>query len=313
MSNHDDRPPTLATHLGDRGVIRVAGPDALKLLDGLVTNDLERLSQGLVIHAGLLAPQGKILFAMFLYGDGDDILIDVPRQLVGELIKRLTLYRLRAKVTFEDISDRVGIAAVWGEPIEVPAGVLGGADPRSTGLGARYVLPLGRIGELPGEHVDVAVYDDHRIALGIGNDDRDYARTDTFPHEANFDLTSSVDFKKGCFVGQEVVSRMQHKTVVRKRVVKVSALAEDRRLQPGTNLYASGIPAPVGEIGSVSNDGRSALAFVKLDRVSDTLDKGGAITAGEGADAAAIEVDGAALQRYRAAVVARAAREERNA
>ena len=257
--------------LAERGVVRASGPNTIKLLDGILTNDLERLARQPVIHAGLLSPQGKILFAVFLAADGDGVLIDVRRAAVTDLVKRLELYRLRAKVAFEDVSERIMVAALWGGEPELPAGVLGGADPRATGLGQRLFLPPQRQVEIAARVVDATAYDDRRIAAGVADEERDYAVGDTFPHEANFDLTGCVDFSKGCFVGQEVVSRMQHKTVVRKRVVGITVPTGAARLRAGADLSVTGVPATVGRVGSVSRDGLAGLAFVKLDRIAEAL------------------------------------------
>lgn len=291
--------------LADRGVVRASGPDTLSLLDGVLTNDIDRLKSGSAIHAALLTPQGKILVPMFVVADDDGVLIDVRGDAVADLIKRLTLYRLRAKVTFEDVSDRVTVAALWdGEP-EVPAGVIAYRDPRSDAMGHRLLFPTERLAEIPADIVDVAAYHDRRIDRGVAEDGIDFPIGDTYPHEANFDHTASVDFKKGCFVGQEVVSRMQHKTVVKKRVVRVTAPIGAAHLRAGVGVHVTGVPVPVGLISSVSRDGLAGLAMVKLDRVVDSLAKGGTVTAGSGPDATEVTIDEAPLGRYRAAVAVR--------
>ena len=233
------------TVLEDRGVIAVTGADAATLLDGLVTNSLARLGDGGAIHTGLLSPQDKILFDFFLFRTADGFLIDVARDAVADFIKRLTFYRLRADITFTDRSDSLVVAALWPEGASVPGGVIAAPDPRGAALGLRLILPSARIAEIPAESTNREAYDAHRIALGIPDAGRDYELADAFPHEALYDQLGSVDFKKGCFIGQEVVSRMQHRGTARKRTVRVRTSAP---VAPGTAITAgeAGTPLTAG-------------------------------------------------------------------
>ena len=233
------------TVLEDRGVIAVTGADAATLLDGLVTNSLARLGDGGAIHTGLLSPQGKILFDFFLFRTADGFLIDVARDAVADFIKRLTFYRLRADVTFTDRSDSLVVAALWPEGASVPGGVIAAPDPRGPALGLRLILPSARIAEIPAESADRKAYDAHRIALGIPDAGRDYELADAFPHEALYDQLGSVDFKKGCFIGQEVVSRMQHRGTARKRAVRVRI---SEPVDPGTEVARVVEEAGAGDI-----------------------------------------------------------------
>lgn len=266
---------TKLAHLKRRSVIRVSGPEAAKLLDGLITNSLDRLDTQPAIHTGLLSPQGKILFDFFVTRAGDDLLIDTTAGHTADLITRLTFYRLRAEVTFEDLSDQLIVVAAWhSDQPSVPGGVIAVPDPRHAALGHRLILPHERLAELPGEHTDEAAYDAHRIQVGVPEAGADYALGDTFPHEALYDQLHSVDFAKGCFVGQEVVSRMQHRGTARKRIVPVEGqapLAATAEVIAGT--------ATIGSLGSVSAN--RGLALLRLDRANEAKAKGEQIVAGD--------------------------------
>ena len=251
-------------HLENRGVIRISGADTVKLLDGIVTNNLARLDDHPAIHSGLLSPQGKIQFDFFLVREGEDLLLETARSQIKSLIQRLTLYRLRADVTFEDQSDQLAVAVSWGGNVNIPGGVLAYSDPRNADLGLRLILPTERLAEMPAEHTSESEYHAHRIAIGVPEAELDYALGDTFPHEALYDQLASVDFKKGCYIGQEVVSRMQHRGTARKRIVPVSA---SEPLVAGMEVTAG--DAAIGTIGSVAND--QGLALLRLDRLDTPL------------------------------------------
>jgi tRNA-modifying protein YgfZ len=280
--------------LSDRGIVRATGPDAGRLLDGLITNDIALLGPHAAIHAGLLSPQGKILFAFFVVKAGDEFLLDVARDKAADLAKRLTFYKLRADAAFIDVSGEMIVAARWSSIAPpAPRGIIAFADPRHAALGERLILPTARLPELGAVSADAGAYHAHRIACGVPEEGRDYLLGDTFPHEADFDLLHGASFTKGCYVGQEVVSRMQNKTVVRKRVVKIAGVG----LASGTEIkHGEGV---IGTVGSVA--GGHALALVRLDRAAEAADKGQQLTvAGH-----PITVDATALDRYRASVKAR--------
>ncbi len=267
--------PTSLARLSDRGLVRLAGPDARKLLNGLVTNDLDKLDAQPAIHAGLLTPQGKILFDFIVVTAGGDVLLlDVARASVEALIKRLTMYKLRAAVTIEAAPADLVVGALWGDAVRVPAGVIAYPDPRLASLGQRFVAPAGRVGEIPAVPSDEAAYHAHRIALGVPEGGLDYAFADTFPHEALFDQLAGVDFEKGCYVGQEVVSRMEHRGTARNRIVPVQAASN----LTGAAAVSAG-EASLGHIGSVA--GHAGLALIRLDRAHEAAQKGQPIMAGE--------------------------------
>jgi len=263
-----------ATRLSDRGVLRVRGADARKFLQGVITNNLDKAKEGAAVHTGLLSPQGKILFDFFVVPHGGDILIEAAKDTLAELAKRLGFYRLRAQVEIAETPE-YDVAAVWDGTPTLPEEAIAFADPRLQALGMRVLLPIGAaIRRLACAEASEDVYHARRIMLGVPEGGRDYALGDTFPHEALFDQLNGVDFKKGCFVGQEVVSRMEHRGTTRKRVVPVEG---NGPLLSGTEVKAGDLP--LGTIGSVA--GTRGLALLRLDRAADAASKGTALTAGD--------------------------------
>jgi folate-binding protein YgfZ len=260
--------------LPERSTVAVEGPDAHKFLQDLITNDLDLLKSQSAVHAGLLSPQGKILFEFIVVQTERGFVLDTVRARAKDLVKRLTLYKLRAKIEISDRSEDQDVYAAWGEGAEQVA--QGYADPRLAGLGVRIVRPKDAA---IAETEDVAAYEAHRIALGVPEADKDYVLGDTFPHEACFDILHGVAFDKGCFVGQEVVSRVQHRGTARKRFVIVEGNAA---LPPAkTEVTAGEEPARavIGVMGS--SVGTSGLALVRIDRAAEMLAKGQKIVAGD--------------------------------
>jgi folate-binding protein YgfZ len=273
--------------LPDRGVVRVTGEDAEKLLQGVITNEMDLLSAQPAIHAALLTPQGKILFEFFVVKAGEGAyLLETGRDQAAGLAKRLGMYKLRAKVTIEDASNAYRVLALWGtapqSPRETPPGETTGTvsfpDPRRPALGLR-ILAESRFADdvaSASNGVDATAedYHAHRIVLGVPEGGKDYVLGDTFPHEADMDRLGGVSFTKGCFVGQEVVSRMQHRARVRKRVVPVDA-AGPGELKAGADIAVGA--AVIGKVGSVA--GQRALAMLRLDRAAEAKAKGQPLTA----------------------------------
>lgn len=244
--------------LEDRGVVDVEGEDARALLQRLVTSDVMALRPGEARYAALLSPQGKIV-ADFLIMDastegGPDLFrLDCPLALAPDLARRLSMYRLRAKVAIADRSRDIGIVAHW------PAG-RGVRDPRHADLGYREVV------ERAACRVDPEAlrgYDALRIALGVPDGGRDYAYGDAFPHDANLDRLGGVDFEKGCYVGQEVVSRVHHRGTARRRIVPVSF--SGAAPAPGSDITVGEIA--IGTMGSSA--GHLGLASVRTDRAAE--------------------------------------------
>jgi tRNA-modifying protein YgfZ len=259
-------------HLSERGVVRVAGEEARKFLDGLVTCDLDRVAPGSPRFGALLTPQGKILFDFILWQapDGDGFLLDVLRAYAPDLAKRLTFYKLRARVANEDRSEDFAIVAGWDDALP-PAEALAASDPRLPALGWRAILP--RQAEAAGASAED--YHAHRIALGVPEGGKDFLFNDAFPHEALMDQLHGVDFDKGCYVGQEVVSRMQHRGTARSRIVPLVYL-EGFVAEAGVEVTAG--ERLIGKTGTAAN-GRG-LALVRLDRAAEAIAAGESIRVG---------------------------------
>lgn len=265
-----------AALLPDRGVVKVGGEDARRFLNGLATNDIGAVAPGAPRYAALLTPQGKIIvdfIAVDAAGDGDggDILLDCPRALAGVLADKLKFYKLRAKVTVENLSEALSVMAAWDSAGESKAGI-SYPDPRLPALGWRVMLPPQSANEtaadLEAKLVDGEIYDAHRIALGVPQGGVDFVYGDAFPHEADLDQLGGVDFHKGCYVGQEVVSRVEHRNSARRRVVPIAYDGP----APEAGLPVSAGEKEVGTLGSTAN-GRG-LALMRLDRVADALAAG---------------------------------------
>lgn len=269
--------------LEDRGVVSVSGADAEKLLAGLVTNDMGELAEAPGLYAALLMPQGKILFDFLIVRARDGFLLDTARDRAGDLARRLAMYKLRADVAIRDASGEFVVAAAWGNGQPVPEAVADGAhvfaDPRLPALGWRAIVGAGAaagvLASFGGARVAAEAYHAHRIGLGVPEGARDFLFGDTFPHEALMDQLHGVSFTKGCFVGQEVVARMQHRTRVRKRVVPVVGDAE---LPAGSPPVLLGT-VEIGRLGSVA--GTRGLALLRLDRAAEARRDGVALTAGD--------------------------------
>jgi folate-binding protein YgfZ len=270
-----------AAFLTDRGVVKVTGEDARNFLNGLVTTDTDKLKPGLGRFGALLTPQGKIVVDFLITeapaGHGGGFLIDCPRALAQGLADKLKFYKLRAKVTVENLTDDLGVLAAWdGVPAAQPD--LAFADPRDERLGVRILIPADlkeKLASLIGaELVDAADYEAHRIANGVPRGGLDFMYGDAFPHETNMDRLAGVDFDKGCYVGQEVVSRMQHRGTARTRSVKV--LIDGPSPEVGVSVLAG--DKPVGTMGSTARG--AGIALVRTDRVADALAAGLSLTAG---------------------------------
>ena len=264
-----------AAFLPDRGVVKVSGEAARDFLNGLVTTDVTLLRPGLGGFGALLTPQGKIVVDFLITeapsGHGGGFLIDCPRALTQALADKLGFYKLRAKVGIENLSDSLGVLAAWDGDFAVKPD-LAFADPRNAALGWRILVPAElaqKAADLIGaDLVDSAAYDAHRIAAGVPRGGLDFTYGDAFPHETNMDRLHGVDFEKGCYVGQEVVSRMQHRGTARTRTVRV--VLEDFSPEPGTTVLAG--DKAIGTMGSAA--GHNGLALIRIDRAADALAAG---------------------------------------
>jgi folate-binding protein YgfZ len=266
-----------SVHLADRGVVRVSGEDAKSFLDNLITCDLDRVSAHNARFGALLTPQGKILFDFLVFQAPEEIggayYLDVLKVFAPDLAKRLGFYKLRAKVAIEDLSDSLALVAGWDAPRPDDEAGLVVDDPRLPDLGWRAIVAAQDAAEFARDPAEA--YHAHRITLGVPEGGRDFLFGDAFPHEALMDQLNGVDFDKGCYVGQEVVSRMQHRGTARTRIVPA--------------IYEGGFAADVGvevtagekALGKTGTgaEGRG-LVMIRLDRADDALKAGETIRAG---------------------------------
>jgi len=272
-----------AALLPERGVVKVVGEDARKFLNGLLTADITKVTPQHAAYAALLTPQGKIMVDMIIAEapsqDGGGFFLDGPSALCPSLVERLNFYKLRAKVICEDLSEVLGVMAVWDGAGESEYGLCY-ADPRLPGLGMRCMLPphlaSDAAADLAATLTDADDYEAHRITLGAPRGGLDFYYNDAFPHEADMDQLNGIDFDKGCYVGQEVVSRVEHRGTARKRVVPVAF--EDFAAEAGVVVKAG--DTDIGLMGTSVRGGGRGLAMLRLDRVGDALAAGTPLMSG---------------------------------
>lgn len=252
--------------LPDRAVFAISGEDARDFLQGLITNDIDLLAPDRAIYAALLTPQGKFLHDFFLVDTGKTLLLDCLADGAADLFKRLRMYRLRAKVDITEVSTDWAVLALL--PGDTNTGTAGSAeswkggivfaDPRHAGLGARAILPAETdLADLNLTEAILADYEQQRLSLGVPGQ-MDLIFEKSMPLENGFDELNGVSFTKGCFVGQEVTTRMKHRNLVKKRLFPVTL---DDTVAPGTPVKCGDVAA--GEIHSVHD--RTALALLRLD------------------------------------------------
>jgi folate-binding protein YgfZ len=257
---------TRVATLDGRALLRIGGSDAESFLQGLVTCDVAGMGPGDARFGALLSPQGKILFDFFLVRGPESFLVDVAQSMRDDLLRRLAIYKLRAKVEIEPFDPRTGVHASWDGEAPLVDGIAV-VDPRVAAMGHRLYCrkpPTGEAGD----------YEAHRIDVGLPAGGRDFAYGDAFPHEALMDQFGGISFSKGCFVGQEVVSRVQHRGTARSRIVKVAG--NSQLPPPSTPVLAGG--KACGQLGSCA--GTVGLALVRLDRAAEAMAKGTGLHAG---------------------------------
>ena len=279
--------------LEDRGVVSVDGPEAGPFLQGLISNDIERVTEARSIYAALLTPQGKFLHDFFVLRRGSGYLLDCEGPRTGDLGRRLMAYRLRADVALADATEDYRVVALFGDQdggsaLGAPPGEGSVArleagwimrDPRDVALGLRAVLPrnvdpafLEQAGFAPGSLAD---YERHRIVYGAPDGSRDMEVGRATLMECGFEALNGVDFEKGCYVGQELTARTKHRGLLRRRLARV---ALDGPLPPaGTPILAG--EREVGEIRSGLDD--TALAVLRLERIAAATEAGTPLIAGE--------------------------------
>ena len=249
--------------LPNRSLIRVSGAEAEHFLHNLVTADIEGLKPGELSAGALLTPQGKVLFDFLVSRDGEGFVLDVRSDAAADFSKRLRFYRLRAKVEI-DVQEQALAAVFWQADSSAETGL------RDQRFGKENAVFRSHGNEADG---DEKAYTLLRIEWGIAEGGSDYAFGDAFPHDVNLDQTGGVSFAKGCYVGQEVVSRMQHRGTARRRVLIASGT---EALATGAEVTAGG--RVIGALGSALE--KAALALVRIDKAKDAMDAGAEIFAG---------------------------------
>jgi folate-binding protein YgfZ len=278
-----------AAILEHRGALSVAGPDARPFLQGLISNDVTKVTPARAVHAGLLTAQGRYLHDFIVAAHGDGLLLETERARLGDLRKRLTIYKLRSKVTIEPADD-LAVAVLWpaaaaahvGLPAEPGAAAPrdGGVvlvDPRLAALGVRALVPAARLdAALAGiARGDGADYDRHRLALGVPDGSRDLVSEKSLLLENGFDELNGVDWQKGCYVGQELTARTKYRGLVKKRLLPVAI--DGPAPAPGTPITLGAREA--GEMRSAA-DG-IGLALLRLEMVDAAALEGEALAAGD--------------------------------
>jgi len=245
--------PTDAILLKNRAVLTLSGPDRKDFIQGLITNDVEKISENSGIYAGLLTPQGKYLHDFFILEHDETLYLDCERDRLPDLFRRLMMYKLRADVHSADCPDEYIILAIPSRPVTAEIFT---ADPRHAQMGYRALIPAGQdISRYQNE----TPYDDLRLTLGLPDGSRDFDVDRTLILEGNMAELNGVDFDKGCYVGQEVTARMKHRAVLKKRLlpVQVAGPLPDR----GTDIINEA-GQKIGDIRSGHNN--MAMGYFRL-------------------------------------------------
>lgn len=267
------------TALAHRGVLRLSGPDVRSFLQGVISNDVEKATEEQAIWAAFLTPQGKYLHDFFLVAKGDDLLLEGERARLSDLVKRLKIYKLRAKAEIEGPLEDVVVAVVHGEsslealglpPRPGAAKAIDGGvvfvDPRLAEAGARLLMPANemdsiceRLGLASG---DEATYEQRRIALGLPDGSRDMQVDKAILLECGFDELGGVDWDKGCYMGQELTARTKYRGLIKKRLLPLTF--EGEAPAPGAKVMIG--EKEIGDLRSTA--GNLGIALVRLEHVT---------------------------------------------
>jgi folate-binding protein YgfZ len=267
------------TLLPHRGVIAVGGEDRASFLQGLISNDTSKVAPGQAIWAALLTPQGRFLNDMFVAdGDNGTLLLETERERAPALARKLTLYKLRSKVTVEDRGAAMEVAVAFGPAVEkhVPLdGATAFVDPRLPALGVRVLAPVGQAAALlvarGAARADLEAYEKLRLSLGVPDGSRDLLPEKALLLESGFDELNGVDWSKGCYMGQELTARTKYRGLVRKRLFPV-------KVDGPLPAFGAPIERDGQEVGEIrSGAGDRALALLRLEAVRSE----GALTSGE--------------------------------
>jgi tRNA-modifying protein YgfZ len=256
-------------NLSNRALVHITGEEAEKFLQAVITTDLDKLGPDNLKPGALLAPQGKILFDFLVSRIDGGLRFDLPVSIAADFIKRITLYRLRAKAEITQLPESL-VSVSW-QTQSHPS------QNDSIKRDSRFPTELNvhRIYGPADGTTDESAWTKLRAEYGIAEGETDFAYNDVFPHDVNFDQTGGVSFPKGCFIGQEVVSRMQHRGTARRRVLVAHS---DGNLPPmGTPITVDG--REIGTTGSSADT--IGIALVRIDRAKDAIDAGSPILAGE--------------------------------
>ncbi|MGI9491363.1 MAG: YgfZ/GcvT domain-containing protein [Geminicoccaceae bacterium] len=271
--------------LDGRGVLAIEGEDARDFLQGLISNDIEKATDDNAIYAALLTPQGKYLFDFMIVQQGERLLLEAEASRLQPLSQRRTMYKFRARVEITDVSEEIAVVALPGDDgitafnlpeqrgaaTRLDDGIVF-VDPRLSALGARAFVPMKSaqaIFETRGlKATDQSAYDSLRLQLGIPEGSRDLAVDKSTLLESGFEELNGVDFKKGCFVGQELTARMKYRALVKKRLMPVAFEGEP----PASGAMIKAGDREIGEIRSAENGW--GLALLRLDRLADVTDQG---------------------------------------
>lgn len=287
-----------AALLEDRGTLRIAGEESRGFLQGLISNDMSRVSPHQALYGALLTPQGKFLYDFFIIESADAFLLECAGATRRDFLKRLMMYKLRAQIDLEDVTDACLSVALMGAAAADFAGnraqpgqaweALGGIafiDPRLSALGVRLLVPRDtardKLRKAGLTLLDAGAYNAHRLALGVPEGGVDILYDKAFLLESDFDELHGVDHHKGCYIGQETTSRTKRKGIMRKRLLPVDV--DGPLPAPGTDILAGG--SAMGTV--LSGQGTRAMALIRLERADKARKDGLVLKAG----AATLQID----------------------
>jgi tRNA-modifying protein YgfZ len=261
--------------LEDRALLAVSGADAHEFLQGLISNDMDKVSDGHAIYAALLTPQGKYLHDFFVFAHDDALVLDCEKARIDDLVRRLRMYRLRAKVDLDILGDNWAVAAIPGEDRpDLAQGVIYD-DPRHGVLGVRAALPAAELAALDMTAGDRGDYDAMRLKLGVPESGSDLVAEKSLLMESRFEELNGVDFEKGCYVGQEVTARMKHRALIRKRLFPV--IIDGPAPAPGSPIQYGDVD--IGEMRSSQGD--HGMALLRIETVEEVEKSGADLIAGD--------------------------------
>jgi len=265
---------SLYIKLENRGLIRIQGEDAKEFLQGLISNDTQKLQPETPLYATFLTPQGKFLHDFFLLETSEGLLLDCEASRLGDLLRRLTMYKLRSKVDLVDCSESFSVYALINSDTSI-----GYTDPRCDALGQRVVLPVAGadvvLSDAGLEKGEMETYETLRLSLGIPDGSRDMVVEKAILLENGIDELNGIDWDKGCYMGQELTARTRYRGLVKKRLVPV--LIDGATPESGQPVTMDG--REVGEMRSGLSE--KGLALLKLDAFYAALEGNAVLMSGD--------------------------------